>query len=196
MTRDQKLPGSGSPRRSTPDESRALQARVTCGGRGGEHGMALLVVVVIMAIILVGGLAAIAITSGELDSSRGFRARAVTQLCAEAALEQIRAAMPDEAAANLVRDGAITVGASSLSYQAGHYASGSAQVGVKAVSASGYDAAALYSGQNITNSLGPTAGTSPGGVKVVSATATCKGTGYPEREVQIVFRYGTPAADR
>jgi hypothetical protein len=161
-----------------------------------ERGIALLVVTVILVIVLVGGLAAVAITSGQLDSSRGFRARQSSQSCAEAGLEKIRAVMPDLAAANLVT-GSLNAGGA-LTYAAGHYAGASGGTAVETLSPAAFDGAALFSGENITNSLGAGAvgSGSSVGVGLYSATSVCSGTGSPPREMEIVFRYGNVLGSR
>ncbi len=149
-----------------------------------ERGAALIVVSFIMAIVLVGGLAAIAISSAELSSSRGYRTRQTAQACAQAGLEHARATLPDDTATGAL---------GSLTYMTAHYGDSSATNTVMALEASSFDAASLYDGENVTNSLGGGGGS--GGVQVMSVIAKCSGSGYGEREMQMIFRYGNPLAD-
>lgn len=152
-----------------------------------ERGAALVIVSFIMAILLVGGLAAVAITSGELASSRGYRSRQVTQACAQAGLEHVRAALVDTPADEIEIEE--TLGP--VTYRTAHY--GGLASTVTELSASSYDSAGLYDGENVTNAI---SGGGSGGVQVLAVTTQCSGSGFGEREMQMVFRYGTPMADR
>lgn len=158
-----------------------------------ERGAALLLVSFMMVIVLVGGLAAVAVTSGELASSRGYRTRQITLSCANGGLERIRANMPDVDVATGVNEGLTLNGiADAVTMRAGHYSStGTPQASVAAIDTSDYDVSALFSGENITNVIGGSEGP-----KAYRATAVCEGSGFGAREVQIVFRYGTAAGAR
>jgi Tfp pilus assembly protein PilV len=168
-----------------------------------ERGAALLLVSFIMVIVLVGGLAAVAVTSGELASSRGYRTRQITLSCANGGLERIRANMPDFSAASAVSQG-LTIGSTvdAVTMRAGHYASsGTPQASVEALDPSDYDAAALFTGENITNVLlgapaGGGVGSDDAGLQVVGATAVCEGSGFGAREMQVIFRYGSAMGAR
>lgn len=163
-----------------------------------ERGAALLLVSFIMVIVLVGGLAAVAVTSGELASSRGYRTRQITLSCANGGLERIRANMPDISAASVVSQG-LTIGgtANAVTASAGHYG-GTPPTSVRALDTSEYDAAALFTGENITNVLGTGGGGggNDAGLQVIGATAVCQGSGFGAREMQTIFRYGTAMGAR
>ena len=162
-------------------ESRALR-----GADARQRGTALLVVSFVLIIILVGGLAAVAVTSGELSSSRGYRTRQVTRTCAEAALERTRAIV---AAGTTQATGSL----GTLTYQTGHYGDTSAQDTLVALDAGSFDVVAMFEGENVTNALFDG---SASGLQVLSATATCAGSGYAEREMEMIFMYGNPMGTR
>ncbi len=150
----------------------------------------MLVVVIVLALVLAGGLAAVAITSGELSGTQGYRTRITTEACAQLAIERIRALI---ATGNLGIDfaataGTTTIGSTTLSFRGGHYNNDGATP-VTVLDPGSYDVTSNYEGENATNSMG-------GGAisrKVLSTTAICSGPGYGTREVQVVFRYGVGA---
>ena len=162
-----------------------------------ERGAALLLVTFILIVVLVGGLAAVAITTGELNSSRGFRTREAALACGGAALQNIRSQMPTWAAssdwtsANAWSDTLqVAAGGTSLTTKSGHYSG--TMTSIAPIDSKSFDASALFSGANIANKL---AG-SGGGMQVIRATAICVDTSimpaYPTREVETIFRYGIP----
>ena len=182
--------------------SKTMRTRRLVVIRRSERGAALLLVSVLMVIVLVGGLAAVAVTSGELASARGYRARQVAMACAEAGLAQVRATIPDVTNAKIV-DGTFKIGAvnSAVRYRAGHYDTGNiAQDAVSVLDPSSFDAAALLEGENITNNLGLSGGVGEDGsitdMAVLGVTSTCGGSGYGAREMEMVFLWGTPTATR
>ena len=152
-----------------------------------ERGSALLVVSFVLIIVLVGGLAAVAVTSGELSSSRGYRTRQVTRTCAEAAIEHARARKQ----VSDVKQVTDTLG--NLTYRTGHYGDASAQDTFEPLDASSFDAVALFEGENITNAMFD--GSSED-LQILAATATCSGSGYGEREMELIFMYGNPRGAR
>ena len=151
-----------------------------------ERGAALITVVFVLLVVLVGGLAAVALTSGELESSRGHRIHATADACAQAAVERVRAQLPN--ASVTVADSRGTLGAE-YSYTAGHYGETLADTEMPYVSldASNFDMTSLYEGERAGNTLG-----NLGALKVVSITATCSGPGGSQHEVQLILRYGVP----
>lgn len=159
-----------------------------------EQGAALLVVMCVMLAVLVGGLAAVAVTSGELGGAGGYRTRQTTEACAAAGLEKMRSLMP--AATFADSEGSVNAGVT-LSYKAGHFDGPKGSEPFVVLDVSQYDAAALYAGQNITNMLGKAAGGDlRNSLNLISTTAVCEGVGHGKREMQLVFRYGTPAGMR
>jgi Tfp pilus assembly protein PilX len=147
-----------------------VQPRALRGANTSERGTALIVVSFVLIIILVGGLAAIAVTSGELSSSRGYRTRQVTRTCAEAAIERARAIVATTTQASG------TLG--NLTYQTGHYGDSSAQDTLTPLDAGSFDVVALFEGENVTNAMFDG---SSSGLQVLAATATCSGSGRLRR---------------
>lgn len=162
-----------------------------------ERGMALIFVTILLVVVLVGGMALVATTSGELSSSRGYRARAVTDACAEAALQKVRALMPDVTFSQFDGTGGqLPVGSTTLTYRPSHY-TGDGDAPVVILDAAQFDVSALFAGENITNVMGTVAGGNlQEGINVVSTTVVCGGGGYGTREMQVVFRYGTAMGAR
>ncbi|HSI04272.1 MAG: hypothetical protein ACAI38_15980 [Myxococcota bacterium] len=165
--------------------------------RASERGAALILVVILVVVMLIGGLALVGVTNSELSSSRGFRAHAVTDACVEAAVEKVRALLPDVQVASFSSTGGdLAVGSQTLHYEPGHI-TGPSSVAVYALDGSQFDIAALYAGENITNVMGTTAtGTSGEALRIISSTVVCSGNGYGTRELQVVFKYGTPMGMR
>src|SRR5687768_5071294 len=91
----------------------------------GSRGATLLFVSFMLIIVLVGGLAAVAVTSGELAGSRGHRSRAATEACANAAIERIRSLLSNTINGGTIAQadtvGTVTVGGTTLTYRAGHF---------------------------------------------------------------------------
>jgi hypothetical protein len=175
--------------------------------RASERGASLLVVTFVMVLILVGGLAAVALTSSELSGARGYRTRAVTEDCAIQAARRLQAMATDVTNPPTFANtsGSIGLGTTtgsnptySFNYAVGHYddpgvdgtnqADGSPKSTLRLVSASSMDMAAFCEGTNVSNIL---CGNGSGGAGVVAATATCKGSGFGEREVEVIFQTGT-----
>ena len=161
-----------------------------------ERGAALLVVTFLLVIVLVGGLAAVAVTSGELASSSSYRARAATEACAQAAIERIRALVTDTMTASAT-EGTIDVGGRVLRYRSGHYGVASLEP-LTELTPDQFDPTALVEGMNITNNLwqgggggGSGGGLCTSGVHILTTTVTCSGDGFGEREIQLVLRCGT-----
>lgn len=174
--------------------------------RKAERGVALLTVAVVMVVALVLGLAAVAITSGELSSSRGFRTRAATDACVEAAVEKIRNLLPSaevtafgDIASSTWFDGSQgswVTPSGTMKHGPGHY-SGPADEAFIELDATDVDLSALFMGENITNVMGTVRGGSLAeGYHVLSAVAVCEGAGSGKREMQLVVRYGTPTGAR
>lgn len=161
---------------------------------GGERGAALLTVVMILIVVLIGGLAAIAITNGELGSSRAFRGQAATEACANAALERVRALLPDATFDETA--GSLAVGESTFAFRGSHYTGDRGSSPIVALDATNFDANALYQGENITNNMGTVTGSMAEGYRVLSTTAICAGPGFGAREMQFVFRYGVSTGGR
>jgi hypothetical protein len=148
-----------------------------------------MVVVIVLAVVLVGGLAAVAVTSGELAGSGAVRTKAVTAACAEAAVERIRGMLPNVDITQVT--GTMSVGSSSLNY--GPDVVGSDEVALTALSPDQYDGSANYEGENITNKLVSGvigSGANTAGIRMYRLTAVCSGPSYGRREVEVVMRYG------
>lgn len=170
----------------------------------GERGAALIVVMFVMLSVLVGGLAAVAVTSGELSGAAGFRTRETTEACAEAGLEKIRALMPNATSFSEAA-GTLSSGVT-LSYRPGHYNDQGDdhqdESAITILDPSQYALGALMQGSNVTNGLAVGSGASPSGddaddgdlrtqINVISTTAICRGDKHGVREMQLIFRYGT-----
>lgn len=161
--------------------------------RRSERGVALVVVVFILIIVLAGGLAAVALTSGELSSTYGYRTRMVAEECAQAAIEKIRAKLPEltvgeieDTAFPLPSGGTVTIRAGHIDGLHGLAAGDSP---IYELDPSSYDSAALLSGENITNSMG----TAGAGLRLMTVVATCE-AGGSRQEIQLVLRYGAATA--
>ncbi len=153
----------------------------------GERGMALIIVVVVMVVVLMGGLAAVAFTSGELTSTHGYRTQAMLDACGYAALERMRAMAPDATFADA--EGSMSVNGMTLSFKGGHY-SGTVTATDEAfseISGEQVDMTALFEGENITNSLG-----AGGNLKLLTTTVTCESSDGNIKEFQLVMRHGVP----
>jgi FlaG/FlaF family flagellin (archaellin) len=174
-----------------------------------ERGVALVVVVFVLIAVLAGGLAAIAIASGELAATYGYRTHATTGACAQAAIEKIRARMPTLTANDVYETYAVTDPTSGKAFNvtitARHIdeSNSSSVLRTNATSSplivapdGSYDAAALSTGGDITNRLLPVSSSSAGastlGLHVYSVVATCEGPGNSKQEVQLIMRYGIP----
>jgi hypothetical protein len=163
-----------------------LQA-VRCVTRG-ERGAALPTVVFVLLIVLAGGLGAIAITSGELASTYGFRARAVTESCARAAVDQIRTRLspnPDDPLPTNISGTTTLPNGIVLSYRMGHV-NGSAPA-ISKVDGKYYDATQMLLGEDLTNT-----GLTVPGVNVYKITATCSSGGAGPQEVELLVKLGVP----
>ena len=162
---------------------------------GAQRGASLIVVVVILAVVLVGGLAAVAITGGQLSKTRGFRTKAIDQACAEAGLRRMRAMLPTIANHDAT-EGTITSGGTTLTYRAGHY-DGDGANPFEVLEAEEFDVNSLFVSENITNVLGTTGGTDIStGIHVIRLTTVCGADGHGEREVETIVRYGLPVGAR
>lgn len=156
-------------------------------GRSSERGAALLVVVLVTVVILVGGLAAVSMTAGELGSSAGYRSQEQLNACVEAAVQEIRLSRETGNTSSISRTVA------GLDYRSGHYDSSSSSLGdMRDLDLNAIDLRNLFEGTNISNALGPGGGASS--LSLVSATATCETPGYGEQEMSVVFRVGIPGA--
>ena len=167
-----------------------LRTAVSGGGyKPGERGVALVVVIFVLIVVLMGGLAGVALTSAELSGTYGFRSRQVTESCAQAAIDKIRAGLPSLTVGGVADSFALPNGCT-VSIRAGHvdglHGMASTDSPLLDVPAGSYDAASLNSGENITNAMG----TAGGGKRLVSAIATCTGLGNSKQEIELVFRYG------
>lgn len=164
-----------------------------------SRGMALLVVVFVMLVILVGGLAAVALVSGDLSSAGGYRARSVADSCAAQALYQLHALTtdPTNPPQYTAAAGNLSLGSGgTLPFAIGHYdhpgVDGSSPPVWRTVSGQFLDSRSFYEGQNVTNLV-------PGGgmaLQVVAATAICGGgsSGYGQREMEIITTTGSSTA--
>jgi type II secretory pathway pseudopilin PulG len=160
----------------------------------GERGSSLILVVIVLVVTLIGGLAAVAITSGQLAKSRGFRVQALDQACAEAGLARVRASLPNIPTFD-DSEGTISAGATTLTYRAGHY-DGDGTAAIEVLDPGSFDSSSLLAGENITNVLGTGGGDLGTSVHVLRITAVCGATGHGEREVETIFRYGLPTGAR
>jgi hypothetical protein len=152
-----------------------------------ERGMALIVVVFVLIAVLAGGLAAIALTSGELAGTYGHRSRAVAESCAQAAIEKIRTRMPTFTVGDIADTYALPSG-STLTISATHNGLGDGVSPVIDVPTTSYDMTAMLAGENVTNNMG----TVGSGIRIVTVVATCSGPGNSTQEVQVLMRYGVP----
>ena len=175
-----------------------VESNTTRRSRGthGERGASIIVVTVVLVVVLIGGLAAIAITSGQLSRTRGFRLQAADQACAEAGLQRLRASLPTVPDSFDATEGTVATMDGTLTYRAGHY-SGDGAATIDVLGQSEFDASSLYVGENITNMLGST-GTEylATGLNMLRITTVCGGPGYGQREVETILRYGTPLGAR
>jgi len=144
-------------------------------------------------VMLVGGLAAIAVTNSTLNSTQGFRGREVGDACAQAALAQIRAKWPDATSANAVNTTYQISNGPAVTLKAGHYADTGVDPVVVLTSAQ-VDMSGLLAGTALTNQRRG-AGGSTNSVHVVSASAICSGPNIPTREMQLIFRFGFPGVN-
>ncbi len=161
--------------------------------------MAILLVAFVLVMVLIGGLAAVAVTSGEISSSGGYRVRALTETCARAAADRVAQLLPDTEA---VKAASGTMG--SLSFHVGHILSKNPKGDVIPVvrllgkNAKGQDTvdrtalAGMY-GEMTTNAL-PGSSSGTGGYDVYGVTVVCSGNGLSPREVEIIVRYGLPTS--
>lgn len=165
--------------------------------RRAERGAALILVVIIVVVMLIGGLALVGVTNSELSSSRGYRSRAVTDACVEAAVEKVRALLPNVPITAFANTGGqLAVGGQTLTYTPGHI-TGPSTVAIYTLDGSQFDISALYAGENITNVMGTAASSSTDdALRIVTSTVVCSGNNYGTREMQVVFRYGTPMGMR
>jgi hypothetical protein len=160
--------------------------------RKHERGATLILVTVLLVIMLVGGLALVALTSGEVTGSRGFRTKESTEACADAGLQKMRSLLPDSNASAGVSSSVAVPGGNTLTFRSGHYTGGAATTsGVEVLDQTTFDSSGLYDGQRITNQV--TGSTTAGyGVRMLAMHATCGGAGSGETETEMVFRYGIP----
>jgi len=152
-----------------------------------QRGMALIVVVFVLVAVLAGGLAAIAITSGELAGTYGHRSRAVAESCAQAAIEKIRTRMPTFTVGDIADTYTLPSG-STLTLSAAHNGLSASASPVIDVPTTSYDMTAMLAGENVTNNMG----TVGSGIRLVSVVASCTGPGNSTQEVQVILRYGVP----
>lgn len=147
-----------------------------------------MVVTVILVIVLVGGLALVAVTSGEVGFAGGYRSREAARTCADAAVEHSRAILPDTTAISRSAGNGLT-------YMTGHLGTTSATATATDVPAESVDFSSVLEGENVTNSL---PGSSGGGsaMRVMSVVTKCSGTGTGDREMELIFRFGVPMGDR
>ncbi len=163
--------------------------------RRSERGMALLLVVLIMIVVLAGGLAAVAISSSEIASARGYRTKQVTEACGAQALARIRAGL-DEAGTSPAYDdteGALSLGRSALTYRAGHYDGDGELNAVRELDPQSVDMSSLYEGENITNFQGAGGANA---LRVLTTSTVCGGSGFGAREMQLIFSFGAAMGSR
>ena len=166
--------------------------------RAGERGASLIVVTVVLLVILVGGLAAVAVVNGQLERSRGYRTQEASEACARAALERARAYLPTNPAGSDITSSVAVPGAG-LTYYAGHYSAknlSTTNTAIEVLDPSTFDASALYQGENIANVLGAGSGAMDEGVHVLKVTTICEGPHYPAREVETIFKFGIAVGAR
>jgi hypothetical protein len=159
-----------------------------------ERGVALVVVVFVLIAVLAGGLAAVAIASGELAATYSYRSRAVVESCAQAAVEKVRAKLPTLTVADLEESFALPNG-TSVKISARHMdesTTGTLRISSSSspllpVASNTYDVSAFGNGMNVTNDLASSGST---GMKIYSVVVTCEGPGGAKQEVQLLMRYG------
>jgi hypothetical protein len=161
--------------------------------RSSERGSALLIITFVLIVVLAGGLAGIAVTNGELAGARGTRIRTTTDACADAAVERLRAMLPNVPTFDATA-GTMSIGSQSLPYRAGHVDGDGTEATIVEVSPSSFDMGSLYKGLNITNTMGTVMGGNLAeGLRILRLTAVCGDDNvYGKREVEVLLRYGTP----
>lgn len=163
-----------------------------------ERGQVMIVVMFVMLVILVGGLAAVALTSSELTATGGYRTRATGDQCAAQALYRLRAATSDIGSLPSygATSGNVQVGGASVPYYIGHYLTQlnagvptSSQPVWRQISAQYVDLRAALQGQNATNLIGTGSGLTQ---QFFAGTAVCGGSsGYGAREIEIITSFTT-----
>jgi hypothetical protein len=167
-----------------------------------ERGQVMLIVMFVMLVILVGGMAAVALTSSELTASGGFRTRSVGDQCAAQALYQLRSATTD--VGNLpgytsgIGYGTVPISSANVPYFIGHYntslnTSGqpnTTQPTWRAISSQYIDLRSQLQGKNATNVIGTGSGLTQ---QVFAGTAVCGGvgSGYGAREMEVITTFTT-----
>ncbi len=154
-----------------------------------ERGMSLVVVTFVLIAVLAGGLAAVAIASAELSSTYGYRSRAVIDSCAQAAIEKVRAKLPDLTVAD-IGDSFPLPNGGTLTISGVHGSLQPTDSPLVDLPAGGFDTAAFSSGENVTNSLQVGAGR-----RLMTVVATCTGPGNSRQEIQLVLTYGVPTGE-